>query len=254
MAWISYADICALYLSVPTNAEILDALQDWGAYIVLEKGTVQQTAFEDAGVILRQPVQTTRAAYVGLDRDLAERVAAALAADTVAKTYYYKAQTSSSNLLDVLVAERLSGSRTEAVARRRNDADGWETSVVVTSYPATTWSGWSTSVPSSASNGIEVARSSSRTFIFNYAGNVLYQTESTVVTEYRFVAAGNVASMVSNNTADASWIQKEKTVSGVKVSRYVRDGVQKTASARYIDSARLWTVTVTATTYGNTGW
>ncbi len=146
-----------------------------------------------------------------------------------------------------------------AEARRANEADGWTVALTETVYgvPYTedARSVFTPGLPDIMSgSGQVVSKSSSRTFVFSYAGYVLYQTEATTVTEYSFLTQAEAAQKVADNTADASYKRVSKASGGVTVYREVKSGTQKTASARYVDAENGWTVSVTEVAYGYTGW
>lgn len=163
------------------------------------------------------------------------------------------------------------GRETTAEARRANEADGWAVALTETAYgvprqdestahviPSTGAPFYSYSVLPGISKfmkvGAVVSKSSSRTYVFSFAGAVLFQTETTTVTEHPFLTQEEAAQKVADNTADASYARVSKSSGGITVWREVKSGAQKTASARYAGDGRGWTVSVTAVDYGHTGW
>lgn len=150
------------------------------------------------------------------------------------------------------------GREVAAEARRANEADGWTVALTETVYGVPyTNDGKNVFVPDLpdiAKTGAVVSKSSSRTYVFSFAGAVLFQTETTTVTEYTRLTQAEAAQKVADNTADASYVRVSKASGGVTVWREVRSGTQKTASARYVDAENGWTVSVTAVAYGHTGW
>lgn len=165
------------------------------------------------------------------------------------------------------------GREVAAEARRANEADGWTVALTETAYGVprqddstahvrATSNGkpisWAYSVLPGISKymktGAAVSKISSRTYVFSFAGAVLFQTETTTVTEYPFLTKAEADKAVADNTADASYVRVSKASGGVTVYREVRSGTQKTASARYAGDGRGWTVSVTAVDYGHTGW
>ena len=165
------------------------------------------------------------------------------------------------------------GREVAAEARRTNEADGWTVALTETAYGVprqddstahvtATSNGkpisWAYSVLPGISKymktGAAVSKNSSRTFVFSYAGAVLFQTETTTVTEYPFLTKAEADKAVADNTADASYVRVSKSSGGITVWREVKSGTQKTASARYVGDGRGWTVSVTAVAYGHTGW
>lgn len=165
------------------------------------------------------------------------------------------------------------GREVAAEARRANEADGWTVALTETAYgvprqdDSTAYVrgrsngkpiSWAYSVLPGISKymktGAAVSKSSSRTYVFSFAGAVLFQTETTTVTEYQYLTQAEAAQKVADNTADASYVRVSKSSGGITVWREVKSGTQKTASARYAGDGRGWTVSVTAVDYGHTGW
>lgn len=165
------------------------------------------------------------------------------------------------------------GREVAAEARRTNEADGWTVALTETAYGVPRQDdstahvrgrsngkpiSWAYSVLPGISKymktGAAVSKNSSRTYVFSFAGAVLFQTETTTVTEYHFLTKAEADKAVADNTADASYVRVSKSSGGVTVYREVKSGTQNTASARYAGDGRGWTVSVTAVAYGHTGW
>lgn len=151
------------------------------------------------------------------------------------------------------------GRAVAAEARRANEADGWTVAMTETAYgvPYTedARNVFTPGMPDIMSGiGHVVSKSSSRTFVFSFAGAVLYQTETTTVTEYQYLTQAEADQKVADNTADASYVRVSKSSGGITVYRDVKSGTQKTASSRYVDAENGFTVSVTAIDYGHTGW
>lgn len=242
---------------------------------------------------LRQDVATDTREIRGLAHDLAEWLADELQVDTtVQRTYYALVSGAWSNnawtSIDAVpvtvttgpdadtkttvrfypagsgggVARTMylptEGRTVVANARRANEADGWTVALTETvygvPYSPDAKSVFAPGVVDTMAVGSVVSKSSSRTFVFSFNGSVLFQTETTTVTEFAFLSADEAAAKVSENTSDAQYISVSKSSSGMTVYREVKNGSQKTASARYVDEERGWTVSVTECVYGHTGW
>lgn len=242
---------------------------------------------------LRQDVSTDAREIRGLAHDLAEWLADGLQSDTtVQRTYYALVSGSFSNnawtsvdAVPVIAttgpdadekkvvhyhpagigngfARKMSlpteGRTVAANARRTNEADGWTVALTETVYgvPYTPdeKNVFVTEVVDPMAVGSVVSKASSRTFVFSFSGAVLFQTETTTVTEFAFLSKAEADEKVAANTSDAQYVRVSKSSSGVTVYREVKNGSQKTASARYVDEERGWTVSVTECVYGHTGW
>ena len=294
MAWITLDEARAACGASAGAAAVLAWLDGLGAVVRTGRTPTVVRLYSRKGFSLLQEVVTETREVRGLARGLAVFLADGLRSDNTRTHDYYALHTAtrSGNDWTGIEAAEVSvtagppaidqtnvtfhpGGLTNAVqrrfnvpteglavvaeARRANEADGWTVAMTETAYgvPYTedARNVFTPGMPDILSGiGQVVSKSSSRTFVFSYAGAVLFQTETTTVTEYRYLTQAEAAQKVADNTADSSYVRVSKSSGGVTVYREVKSGTQKTASASYVGKERGWTVSVTAVAYGHTGW
>lgn len=294
MAWITLDEARAACGASAGAAAVLAWLDGLGAVVRTGRTPAVVRLYSRKGFSLLQEVVTETREVRGLARGLAVFLADGLRSDNTRTHDYYALHTAtrSGNAWTGIEAAEVSvtagppatdqtnvtfhpGGLTNAVqrrfnvpaegravaaeARRANEADGWTVAMTETAYgvPYTedARNVFTPGMPDILSGiGQVVSKSSSRTFVFSYAGAVLFQTETTTVTEYQYLTQAEAAQKVADNTADASYVRVSKSSGGITVWREVKSGTQKTASARYAGDGRGWTVSVTAVDYGHTGW
>ena len=262
--------------------------------------------YNDNGISLTQTISTSVYEIRGLERDFATNLAQYLTSDTTRRWTYY-AVDANGDVQAVQVNEappaaatktvyyRLGGSTTwksksgvtvpdseinarVAVARasRVNDAGCWRVNLTYTTYQhlpynnsATRVGGnWFIPIPmAEATNGLVVSQSATKTFVSYDGSTPIYQKETTVVKEYRYLTETEAASKVQSETASnsrtydvkcqVSWSSSGGTTyKNVQVRGGGTDGrtaaTDKTAVSRLVSKEMGWCVTVTETTYQGT--
>lgn len=248
--------------STETAAALETRLQGLNAEVPLTSHPSTSIAYSANGLILRQKESVTVSEFRSLTQAAAEKLATR-SSDSTTTAIYYKAISESGEYAAVAIT---TGSKTDYVPSRANEADGWHVTKTVTVYSAASATGWSTTRPSVTSSGIIVSEDASKQFLAMDAfGNNNYQNEETVVREYPFLTYAEAHDKVASEKAAGSRVYDIQiatswsTTEGIKSWRNVTvrggtsspgsKGTDKVPVLRYDGPERGWVVTVTETTY-----
>lgn len=248
--------------SSETAANLETRLQGLNAEVPLTSHAPTSIAYSAHGLILRQKESVTVSEFRSLTQAAADKLATR-SSDSTTTTVYYKQISESGEYAAVAIT---TGSKTDYVPSRANEADGWHVTKTVTDYSAAAATGWSTTRPTVATTGIIVSEDADVQFLAAGAlGERIFQHTSTVVREYPFLTYDDAQDKVSNEKAAGSRVYDEKVVTswstteGVTTFKFVTvrggtsgsqsHGTDKVPTMRYDGPERGWVVTVTETTY-----
>ena len=245
-----------------TAAALETRLKGLNAEVPLTSHAPTSIAYAANGLILRQKESVTVSEFRSLTQAAADKLATR-SSDSTTTAIYYKAISESGEYAAVAIT---TGSKTDYVPSRANEADGWHVTKTVTVYSAASATGWTTTRPAVTSTGIIVSEDASKQFLAaGVLGAKVYQNEETVVREYPFLTYAEAHAKVASEKAAGSRVYDEQiptswsTLEGVKAWRNVTvrggangstsHGTDKVPTLRYDGPERGWVVTVTATTY-----
>ena len=246
MGWIDRAS------NNETAAALKTRLENLGAYVPLTHTPSASTiAYAANGLILRQVQSVTVGEYRGLTQAAAEKLAS-LSSDNTNTTIYYKG-IGKSPYSEYAACGVTTGTKTDYVASRANEAEAWKVTRTETVYSAGATNGWSTTRPTTATtSGIVTGHSSSSSYLFAYNGSPIYSTETSTTTEFRFLTKAEAESKVSQNNTNNTQMGRWRYGSSTFYA-YTWKGTVKSATSRYIDSDNGYTVTVTEKTLSASG-
>ena len=238
----------------PTTGEtangLLTRLQGLELEVPKSSHSSTSIAYSANGLILRQFEGVAITEYRGLTKAAADLLCT-LGSDTTQTTIYYKQIGTSDEYAAVGIT---TGGRTEYAASRANEANGWIVTKTEQTFSAAASTGWSTTRPSGAtSTGIQTGKNSATAIVYTAEGDTLYATHTTTTTEYRFLSKSEADTKVANETSDSVAITAFTHSGTLIVTVYAQTGTVKTASSRYIDAERGYTVTVETTTHSASG-
>lgn len=223
--------------------------------VFVSKNSGISLAYSANGLVLRQKEDVETHEYRGLSQAAAVKLLS-LASNAVTSTIYYKAIGSNG---DVAAVGIQTGTVVDLTVSRDGDSGVFTVTRVDTTYSAASTAGWDTTRPASSSTGVVTSKSKRSNRVYTYNGDSIYSYQETTTTEYRFLTQAEAASKVSAETSDSvgyTTYKHDATVSGstiVGATVAVQTGTTKTASSRYVDADRGFTVTVNATTYTASG-
>lgn len=244
----------------PENLET--RLKGLNAEVPLTSHAPTSIAYSANDLILRQKESVTVSEFRALTQAAAEKLATQ-SSDSTTTTIYYKAISESGEYAAVAIT---TGSKTDYVPSRANEAEGWHVTKTVTVYSAAAATGWSTTRPTVATSGIIISEEAEKQFVANDAfGGQSFQNMSTVVKEYPFLTYTEAHNKVAAEKAsgsrvyDIQVVTSWSTVGGVQATRNVTiraggsgaksQGTDKVPTMRFDGPERGWVVTVTETTY-----
>jgi hypothetical protein len=180
--------------------------------------------------------------------------------NTTQKTYYA--------LIDeeVFSITVTTGSKTDYSGSRVDDSGQWQVTVTTTEYSVENLDTTLWRETKITSDGVEIELSSggvekrisydkSTSYVFSYAGNTLFSTNTCEVVEFRYIDsysnATSLASRKTSNTIQYKSIQCSNQGGSYWVSLPV--GSESHASVSQASDGEGWTVSVTTTTHGWTG-
>jgi hypothetical protein len=180
--------------------------------------------------------------------------------NTTQKTYYA--------LIDeeVFSITVTTGSKTDYSGSRVDDSGQWQVTVTTTEYSVENLDTTLWKETKITSDGVEIELSSggvekrisydkSTSYVFSYAGNTLFSTNTCEVVEFRYIDsysnATSLASRKTSNTIQYKNIQCSNQGGSYWVSLPV--GSESHASVSQASDGEGWTVSVTTTTHGWTG-
>ena len=247
--------------SSETAANLETRLKGLNAEVPLTSHAPTSIAYSANGLILRQRESVTVSEFRGLTKAAADKLATR-SDDTTTTTIHYKAISESGGYAAVAIT---TGSKTDYVPSRANEADGWHVTKTVTVYSAAAATGWSTTRPTAATSGIVVSEDADKQFLANSLGTSIFQNTSTVVKEYPFLTYAEAQAKVAAekqagsrvydvqvatawSTAEGVTAWKNVTVRGGSPTSQ-KHGTDKVPTLRYDGPERGWVVTVTETEY-----
>lgn len=244
-----------------TAAALETRLQQLNAEVPLTSHAPTSIAYSANGLILRQKESVTVSEFRSLTQAAADKLATR-SSDSTTTTIYYKAISESGEYAAVAIT---TGSKTEYVPSRANEADGWHVTKTVTAYSAAAATGWSTTRPSVTTTGIIVSEDADKQFLANSLGTSIYQNTSTVVKEYPFLTYAEAHAKVASEKAAGSRVYDEQVATAWSTSEGITawknvtvrggttgsqsHGTDKAPTMRYDGPERGWVVTVTETEY-----
>lgn len=247
--------------SSETAANLETRLKGLNAEVPLTSHAPTSIAYSANGLILRQKESVTVSEFRSLTKAAADKLATR-SSDSTTTTIYYKQIAESGEYAAVAIT---TGSKTDYVPSRANEADGWHVTKTVTVYSAAAATGWSTTRPTVATTGIIVSEDADKQFLANSLGTSIYQNTSTVVKEYPFLTYAEAHAKVASEKAAGSRVYDEQVATAWSTSEGITawknvtvrggktgsqsHGTDKVPTMRYDGPERGWVVTVTETTY-----
>ena len=244
-----------------TAANLETRLRQLNAEVPLTSHAPTSIAYAANGLILRQKESVTVSEFRSLTQAAADKLATR-SSDTTTTTIYYKAIAESG---EYAAAAITTGSKTEYVPSRANEADGWHVTKTVTDYSAAAVTGWSTTRPTVATTGIIISEDADKQFLANSLGTPIFQNTTTVVKEYPFLTYAEAHAKVASEKAAGSRVYDEQVATSWSTSEGITawknvtvrggttgsqsHGVDKVPTMRYDGPERGWVVTVTETEY-----
>lgn len=245
-----------------TAAALETRLNGTGAKVHISNNAATSIAYSAYGLNLRQKEETSVWEFRSLTERSAEKLAS-LSSDSTTTSIYYKPIAESGEYAAVAIR---TGTKTEYVPTRANEADGWHVIKTVSTLSAASSTGWSTNRPSVSSTGIVISETNSSEFLASGIGNIsIFQHTSTIIREYPFLTYSEARLKLAYETqagsrvGDVQIATQWSTDEGITAWRNVtvrggtqsstNKGTDKSPTMRYDGPERGWVVTVVETTY-----